>query len=398
MAYNHYNQEYLNELNFLYTNFNENDILNYLSLIKLVYKIYYSENIFIEVNKNIKYQLNSVLKLLFKKYEWEYKKYNNEEIQNLIDLLNFIHTTTNFENNYNIQYSVKDSVEKILLAYNYITEQDVKNSFNVFYLCSSNDEKFNFDNDAIIRFFNNYNIYFDQEILNINGTKIPNFYKMKKNDLIDHYYEFFHLLFKIYAPVLYYGKSFQEGYEYTITDKDIVFDCGGNMGLFSLYCASKGAEVYAFEPMSYIRDFLILSKSLYPDKIHIIPYGVGIENKEVVFGQTYNPGASNNIKFNFENSPWVYNEKCRLLALDEFCEKTDIIPTFIKADIEGAETEMLNGASHILKDHKPALNICLNHRFEDQYTIPALIESINPNYKFYNIYEGTASSKFVLCV
>ena len=170
------------------------------------------------------------------------------------------------------------------------------------------------------------------------------------------------------------------------------------MGLFSLYCASKGAEVYAFEPMSYIRDFLILSKSLYPDKIHIIPYGLGIENKEVVFEQTYNPGASNNIEFNFENSPWIYNEKCKLLALDEFCEKTDIIPTFIKADIEGAEAEMLNGAAHILKDYKPILNICLNHRFEDQYTIPALIESINSNYKFYNIYEGTALSKFVLCV
>jgi hypothetical protein len=53
-----------------------------------------------------------------KKYNWEYEKHNISEIQNLIDLLNFIHKTTNFENNFSIQYPVKESIEKILLAYN----------------------------------------------------------------------------------------------------------------------------------------------------------------------------------------------------------------------------------------------------------------------------------------
>ena len=64
------------------------------------------------------------------------------------------------------------------------------------------------------------------------------------------------------------NQKFEEGYEYKITSKDIVFDCGGNMGLFSLYCASKGATVYSFEPMSYVRDFLKISQSLYPTKIN----------------------------------------------------------------------------------------------------------------------------------
>jgi hypothetical protein len=55
------------------------------------------------------------------------------------------------------------------------------------------------------------------------------------------------------------------------------------MGLFALYCASKGAKVYCFEPMSYIRDFLNISKSIYPDNIYIIPYGLSNDEKEEYF-------------------------------------------------------------------------------------------------------------------
>jgi hypothetical protein len=58
---------------------------------------------------------------------------------------------------------------------------------------------------------------------------------------------------------------------------------------------------------------------------------------------------------------------------------------------------MLEGASQILQTYKPTMNICLNHRTEDQYNIPTLIYNINSNYSFYYFIEGEIHSKFVLC-
>jgi hypothetical protein len=58
---------------------------------------------------------------------------------------------------------------------------------------------------------------------------------------------------------------------------------------------------------------------------------------------------------------------------------------------------MLKGASKILFNNKPILNICLNHRQTDPYDIINLINSINNKYQYYIFYEGDIQSKFVLC-
>ena len=58
-------------------------------------------------------------------------------------------------------------------------------------------------------------------------------------------------------------------------------------------------------------------------------------------------------------------------------------PTYIKADIEGAEKEMLRGAAATLASCKPKLSISAYHRSEDIFEIPLLIHSLNPSYKIY---------------
>lgn len=384
MNYNKYNQEYSDQINKLYRTFKYNDYNSYLKLLKLIYNIYFCENIFIIIDNNIKYQLNQTITLILNN--------NNINSKDEFNLISEINNLINYNNNYMINYSLKQKIENILINANYLTEQEILKNKNVFHYVGEF-----FDNKNIINFFQKFQIDFKSNVLSINNVKIPNFSLYHKNPMIDHHYEFFHLLFKIYGPLLFYGHSFYEGYEYQISDKDIVFDCGGNMGLFALYCASRGATVYCFEPMSYIRDFLEISKSIYPDKIKIIPYGVSDFNHEVSFYQTFNPGASMQINLNLDTSPEIYKEKCKLITLDDFCEQFNIKPTFIKADIEGSESQMLNGAKQILKNYKPVLNICLNHKINDQYTIPSLIYSLNENYSFYYFIEGVTQSKFVLC-
>ena len=398
MNYNKYNSNYLFKIEQIYQTFNKTELNSYNQLLQLIYEIYGSQNIFIIIDENIKFQFKSIITLIINNnrlIDFKFES-NNKIIKDLIDFLIFINDLLDFENNFILDQEIISKLETYLLKINLIDNELVKQQKNIFLECSSPAS--NFDNDAIIYFFNKYSIDFNNPIITINDTKIPNFYLMKKNKNIDHYYEFLHLLFKIYAPLLYYGTTFEEGYEYKITSKDIVFDCGGNMGLFSLYCASKGATVYSFEPMSYVRDFLKISQSLYPTKINIIEAGVGDKNRVINFTQTFNPGASSNIKYHLHHSPTIYKEQGKIISIDDFCKKNNIFPTFIKADIEGGEKDMLIGAKNILQNNKPIIHLCLNHKDNDIFELPMIVKQINDDYNFYPMYEGDARSQYVLCI
>lgn len=57
--------------------------------------------------------------------------------------------------------------------------------------------------------------------------------------------------------------------------------------------------------------------------------------------------------------------------------------SYIKADVEGAEREMLEGAANTLKEYKPKLNIAAYHRSEDIFSLVNKIHEINGDYKIY---------------
>lgn len=57
--------------------------------------------------------------------------------------------------------------------------------------------------------------------------------------------------------------------------------------------------------------------------------------------------------------------------------------TYIKADVEGLEANMLEGAKDTLQKDKPKLNIAAYHRSPDVFALPLQILSYNPSYKLY---------------
>ena len=55
---------------------------------------------------------------------------------------------------------------------------------------------------------------------------------------------------------------------------------------------------------------------------------------------------------------------------------------YIKADVEGADREVLLGMKNTLKA-KPKLNFAAYHRMEDIFRLPLLIHTLNPDYRIY---------------
>jgi len=67
--------------------------------------------------------------------------------------------------------------------------------------------------------------------------------------------------------------------------------------------------------------------------------------------------------------------------LDELL--ADVIPTYLKMDIEGAELDALEGARRVITQHAPVLAICAYHALEHLWRIPLLIRSYNPEHRLF---------------
>lgn len=86
------------------------------------------------------------------------------------------------------------------------------------------------------------------------------------------------------------------------------------------------------------------------------------------------------------NGDWTsrlggYKNKVRVTTLDQMLG--DTVPTYIKADVEGSELELLWGARKNIAEHSPVLAICAYHKSEDLWKVPLLIHAINPEYRLH---------------
>lgn len=61
----------------------------------------------------------------------------------------------------------------------------------------------------------------------------------------------------------------------------------------------------------------------------------------------------------------------------------DKVPTYIKIDAEGCENEIISASGNIFTTHKPKLNIAAYHKCEDIFTLPILLNRLNPDYRIH---------------
>ena len=136
--------------------------------------------------------------------------------------------------------------------------------------------------------------------------------------------------------------------------------------------ASKGYEyIYSFEPnvnmLNTCKEFFAKHEL----KGEVI--NKGLWNTKETMNFDGNIASASKIKDDGKN-------RIETITLDEVLNGRRV--TFIKMDIEGAEYKALCGAEKTIQKWRPRLAICVYHKSEDILEIPALLLSIQPDYKF----------------
>lgn len=150
-----------------------------------------------------------------------------------------------------------------------------------------------------------------------------------------------------------------------VPDDGVVIDVGAHAGQFAKLFARLVPEgrVYAFEPGRYAR--LILSLSLALNRVrnvYVFPVGLGREqealplNMPIKSSGSFGFGLSHLSTVGADKRAHMVTESIDVITLDAFSATMPIRRIdLIKADIEGWELQMLQGAADVLTRFRPAL-------------------------------------------
>ena len=179
-----------------------------------------------------------------------------------------------------------------------------------------------------------------------------------------------HEIFRAIAEQLYpRGWHFYEVPE-THVDGDVVLDAGCAEGIFPYLCKDRARQIYAFEPSPEFLEGLERSFGQIPH-VHIVPAALG-SRCEIRYLKDC--GASS---FVTED---VTDTKVDVLTVDEFCRRNMVAPTYLKADVEGSEIELLRGAEEVIRTCRPKIAITTYHRQGDADEIRRILLRLNPAY------------------
>lgn len=187
---------------------------------------------------------------------------------------------------------------------------------------------------------------------------------------------------KIILPETFWTPAYNYHDICCVQENDVVFDIGAWIGdtayVFSRKMKGTGM-IYGFEPMPQNYDLLAENSRLIPNlRIYNLGLGKGDGVLKFTFPEWGAASGSSRCDANGE-----YEVKIK--TLDSFVKENNIEKVdFIKADIEGAECDMLLGAAETIRRFHPRLAICIYHRGQiDHYEVPSVILSIRQDYEFF---------------
>ena len=135
----------------------------------------------------------------------------------------------------------------------------------------------------------------------------------------------------------------------------VVLECGGHHGCDTILLArwvGPSGRVVTFEPIA--ENAAVIHSNLALNgvtNVVVEECAVGSARGEVVMSSQSNAS----VRMRGGSGPRV-----PIIALDEYCLEHNIIPDFLKIDVEGYELSVLAGAGRLLREHVPALQIELH--------------------------------------
>jgi FkbM family methyltransferase len=133
---------------------------------------------------------------------------------------------------------------------------------------------------------------------------------------------------------------------------ETLVDVGANIGIYTIFAAVRGVKVFAFEPEAM--NYAILNQNLYVNGVDALAYCCALSDTDVLDGpevSTLNlsmmmPGGSchsfgEEVDHRLQERKSPFKQGCIGLPLSAF----DIIPDYIKIDVDGFEHKVVSGAS-----------------------------------------------------
>lgn len=194
-------------------------------------------------------------------------------------------------------------------------------------------------------------------------------------------------------------------FRYIHNEKGAFVDCGAFVGdtLEEMVKRSLGTapKLYAFEPGERAFDalkkrtsFLCDIWAIEPERIICEKAGVGEKCGYLSFRE-YTTDLAGMSFTDIDTS--TKNAGAEIVDLDSyFTEKQEENISFIKADIEGSEWAMLQGAKGTIQRCKPKLAICVYHSIYDFFRIPLFLKNLVPEYQFMVRHHGDWDEETVL--
>lgn len=168
-----------------------------------------------------------------------------------------------------------------------------------------------------------------------------------------------------YRAKQYLKKENPAGIKYLLDNVgagDTVFEIGAHKGAHLYFIMQKlggTGKAYAFEPQSTLFTYLAEMKALMgwknlqlerlalsDEKIITPIYDYGLKNSHSGIGASITE---------FPNLESVKLEEVITQTLDDYCNRHDIRPSFIRIDVEGNEMNLLRGAADTLQNCRPRI-------------------------------------------
>lgn len=147
----------------------------------------------------------------------------------------------------------------------------------------------------------------------------------------------------------------------SFNSNDCLWDIGANVGLYSLYAASRGMNVVSFEPA--LSNSYLFSKNIevnnFSQKIKL--FGIALSDStevntfymsETTIGTALHGFGEKSTLCKKEESE-LYQQAMLGFSIDSFLEHFKVpYPNHIKIDVDGIEKKIINGASKTFKDER----------------------------------------------